>query len=161
MSSTCLIYFWIITSGSVQCFLIRRKNSVFTVVLGLHFLTDIEFPFTVPEREWQKNEGKAWEWPKSTLSFVRSFFVFFFFASDWKFPVFLLRVNNIPLNEKKNASWVWLWWTLRGFASATLFIYWRIHKEGKGNRAIDFKSPLHDENQVHNDSSVLLVISSW
>ena len=33
-------------------------------------------------------------------------------------------------------------------------------RKGKGNRAIDFKSPLHDENQVHNNSSVLLVISS-
>ena len=39
--------------------LLNTKNSVFAVVLGLHFLTDIEFPFTVPEREWQKNEGKA------------------------------------------------------------------------------------------------------
>ena len=39
--------------------LLNTKISVFTVVLGSHFLTDIEFPFTVPEREWQKNEGTA------------------------------------------------------------------------------------------------------
>lgn len=74
------------------------------MVLGLHFLTDIEFPFTVPEREWQKNEERHENGRKVHFrSFVR-FLFFCFFASNWKFPVFLLRVNNIPLNEKKNAS---------------------------------------------------------
>lgn len=74
-----------------------------------------------------------------------SFFILFFFASNWKFPVFLLRVNKRPLNEKKTRQV-----NSNGICVCYSF-YLLANSQGKGkeNRAIDFKSPLRDENQVH------------